>query len=65
MIRITKEALDELIEHQGELKHGPLNSVGVCRLALDLRDARARIAELESALEEECDALEEERASHD
>ena len=46
-MRIIKEALDELIRHNGELKHGPINSTGVLRLALDLRDARARIAELE------------------
>ena len=52
MTRIVKEALDELIEHRGELKHGPINAVGVLRLALDLQDARARVAELEKELEE-------------
>ena len=50
-MRIIKETLDEIIEHKGEIKHGPLNSTGVLRLALDLRDARARIAELEELLE--------------
>lgn len=65
MSRIAKEALDELIEHQGNLKHGPINTVGVYRLALDLRDARARIAQLEIEREEERDALTEERMSRD
>lgn len=51
-MRIVKAALDELIEHEGELKHGPINTIGVWRLALDLRDARARIAKLEQEVEE-------------
>ncbi len=46
-MRIIKETLNEIIEHKGEIKHGPLNSTGVLRLALDLRDARCRIEALE------------------
>jgi hypothetical protein len=51
-MRITKEALDELIEHSGQCKHWPLNAEGVLKLALDLRAARARIAELEEDVSE-------------
>jgi hypothetical protein len=51
-MRIIKAALDELIENEGELKHGPINSTGVLRLALDLQDARARVVELEQELTE-------------
>lgn len=50
-MRIAKQALDELIEHGGQLKHWPIDRSGILKLALDLRDARARIAELEEALE--------------
>ena len=51
-MRIVPEVLDELIEHNGEIKHGPINTTGVLRLALDLREARARITELEQELAE-------------
>ncbi len=50
-MRIINETLDEIIEHKGEIKHGPLNSTGVLRLALDLREARERISALERHIE--------------
>jgi|694.fasta_scaffold00471_64 hypothetical protein len=39
-MRIPANLLDELIENEGELKSGPVATMGVLRLALDLRDAR-------------------------
>lgn len=52
MMRIAQETLDELIEYRGQLKNWPLNAEGVLKLALDLQDTRARVAELEKELEE-------------
>lgn len=42
-MRIHHTALQELVDNAGELKHGPINSVGVLRLALDLRDTREHL----------------------
>jgi hypothetical protein len=47
-MRIENHSVDELIDNGGELKVGPMNQIGVLRLALDLRDARQ---ELEKARE--------------
>lgn len=49
-MRIVNEVLIELVEHNGELKHGPINATGVLRMALDLQEARARIRELEDEI---------------
>lgn len=46
-MRITNESLQELIDHKGHLKHTQINATGILRLALDLHEARERIAELE------------------
>jgi hypothetical protein len=44
MPRISDRHLDELIENDGELSTGPINSLGVLRLALDLKELRNRSA---------------------
>jgi len=41
MKRISDEKLNELIDNEGELSSGAISIMGVLRLALDLRDARA------------------------
>lgn len=46
MSRIEDCVLDELIKHNGELKHLPINRAGILRLALDLKEARKEIARL-------------------
>jgi hypothetical protein len=38
--RIPEALLDELIENEGELKTGPINAIGVLRLARDLKATR-------------------------
>ena len=47
MSRVATKLLDEVIEHEGETRRGPVSPFGVLRLALDLKEARARVAELE------------------
>lgn len=42
-MRITNKMLNELIANEGELKTGPINSMGILRMALDLKDARNEI----------------------
>ncbi len=56
MIRITKEALDELIEREGQCKHWPLNAEGVLKLALDLKEAREEIVALKERIDRLHDA---------
>ena len=38
-IRVPRSLLNELIENEGELRTGPINEMGILRLALDLKDA--------------------------
>lgn len=47
---ITNEVLKELIANEGELKHTPVATVGVFRLALDLQEARELIGQLQKEL---------------
>ncbi len=49
-MRISTRFLKELIEHQGRLKDGPIGQMGVLRMALDLREAQEKIAQLESTI---------------
>ncbi len=42
-MRIENHSVEELIANGGELKVGPVNQIGVLRLALDLRDARQEL----------------------
>ena len=42
-MRIPENLLNELIQNEGELENGPINTMGVFRLALDLRDLRKEI----------------------
>lgn len=42
-MRIPQHLLEELIENDGELKSGPINSMGILRLGLDLKEARIKI----------------------
>jgi len=49
-MRIAEKYLAELIEHGGQLKSGPVTEMGILRLALDLRAAREKIAQLEEDL---------------
>jgi len=52
MARVDDSVLAEIIANDGCRRGSaePINSVGVVRLALDLQDARARIADLERHL---------------
>ena len=43
-MRISDKMLNKLIENEGELLEGSISAMGVLRLALDLRDARAKLA---------------------
>lgn len=49
-MRIAEKYLKELIDHEGKLANGAVLPLGILRLALDLREAREKIAELESTL---------------
>jgi uncharacterized small protein (DUF1192 family) len=50
-MRIAANFLNELIAHTGKLGNGSLvTTMGVLRLALDLREAREKIAALESEI---------------
>lgn len=49
-MRIADKYLKELIANNGQLASGPIVPLGVLRLALDLREAREQIAQLEVAL---------------
>ncbi len=44
--RVAQALLLELIENGGELRSGPVATLGVLRLAIDLRDAREELARL-------------------
>lgn len=46
MARIKDEVLEELVDNEGELRTGPVSTIGVLRLALDLQDVRAKLAKL-------------------
>lgn len=39
-MRVPQNLLEELIENEGELRSGPVNTTGILRLALDLKEAR-------------------------
>ena len=41
--RIPQDKLEELIQHDGRLSSGPINEMGIVRLALDLKEAREYI----------------------
>ena len=44
-MRISDKMLNKLIENEGELLDGgSISAMGILRLALDLRDARAKLA---------------------
>lgn len=49
-MRIADHFLKEIIANNGHLRVGTIEPLGVLRLALDLREARERIAALESDL---------------
>lgn len=49
-MRIADKYLTELIANEGQLTTGSVGNLAVLRLALDLREAREKLAELESAL---------------
>lgn len=49
-MRIPQNLLEELIENEGELRSGPVNTTGILRLALDLKEAREDIDRLEKLL---------------
>lgn len=49
-MRIATPFLKELIDNQGRLATGPIGQMAVLRMALDLREASEKIAQLESAL---------------
>ena len=51
-MRLLNAHIDELVKNGGELRTGPINSLGVLRLALDLKDARVKIKELEEEIEQ-------------
>jgi len=48
-MRIPDNLLDELIENEGEMRTGPVLTIGVLRLALDLRETRDALRKLEEA----------------
>lgn len=48
-MRIAEKYLAEIIDQGGRLSSGPVTEMGVLRLALDLRAAREKLAELEAA----------------
>jgi hypothetical protein len=45
-MRIPQDMLEDLIENEGETGTGPINNLGILRLALDLQEAREEIAKL-------------------
>jgi hypothetical protein len=49
-MRIADKYLKELVANDGQLTTGPVGHLAVLRLALDLREAREQIAQLEVAL---------------
>jgi hypothetical protein len=42
-MRVPQTLLEELIANEGELQSGPINNMGVLRLALDLKEAREEL----------------------
>ena len=44
--RVSEAMLHQLIKNGGQLRSGPVNSMGVLRLALDLAEAREEIRRL-------------------
>ena len=44
-MRIPADVLDEVIHCAGAREHGPVSETGILRLALDLREARAALAQ--------------------
>lgn len=64
-MRVPKELLEEVIRFSGELKNGPINEMGVLRLALDLQDARRETREAQLDLEHLLSAMEFIRKSGD
>ncbi len=54
-MRIAEKYLTEIIDQGGRLTAGPVTEMGVLRLALDLRAAREKLAELEAALTSKSD----------
>lgn len=51
-MRIPDSILQEVIENDGDTKGGPVNSMGVLRLALDLKEARADLKEARAEISE-------------
>ncbi len=54
MSRISNDVVDELIENEGYRRGDvrPIHPIGVQRLALDLRDARAEARQLRTLLDQ-------------
>lgn len=49
-MRIPNKMLQELIDNEGELTTGPITSIGILRLALDLKETRETLADIEKML---------------
>ena len=49
-MRVSDKYLQELIANDGKLTSGSISNLGVLRIALDLHEARERVAELEAKL---------------
>ena len=45
--RVRDSYIEQLIKFEGQLSTGPINDIGILRLALDLKDARDKIKALE------------------
>lgn len=48
-MRIPDHLLDELIENEGEMRTGPVLTIGVLRLALDLKETREALRKLQAS----------------
>ena len=51
MKRIPQDLLQNVIDNEGELNSGPVASMGVWRMAMDLKESRAEIARLNNVFQ--------------
>jgi hypothetical protein len=51
MKRIPQDLLQNVIDNEGELNSGPVATMGVWRMAMDLKESRTEIARLNNALQ--------------
>jgi len=51
-MRVSDQLLLSLIRNNGRLKSGPINEMGILRLAFDLLEAREEIARLRGELDD-------------